>query len=80
MSSFTETDLPLQLNDGEIVTLSDGTSVRFESSGEAKDIMINDGFSPAATLFPGNEHVFEAGGNTYRLSCEFDNSMKIERV
>ncbi|WP_285908017.1 hypothetical protein [Pseudodesulfovibrio pelocollis] len=80
MSSFTETDLPLELNDGEIVTLADGTSVRFESSGEAKDIMINDGFSPAATLFPGNEHVFEAGGNTYRLSCEFGNAMKIERV
>ncbi|MBU4193021.1 MAG: hypothetical protein KKD85_11995 [Proteobacteria bacterium] len=80
MSSFTEADLPLELNDGEIITLADGTSVRFESSGEAKDIMINDGFAPAATLFPGNEHVFDAGGCTYRLSCEFGNSMRVEKL
>ena len=79
MSSFTEADLPVEMHHGEMVTLADGTSVRFESNGEAKNIMVNDGFEPAATLFPGNEFVVEASGSNYTITCEFGDCMKIEK-
>lgn len=80
MSSFTEADLPLDVHHGEMVTLADGTTIRFESNGEAKDIMINDGFEAACTLFPGNDFVVEAGGNSYKLTCEFGDAMHVEKI
>jgi hypothetical protein len=79
MSQFTEDDLPIEVHHGELVTLGDGTSIRFESNGEAKDIMINDSFAPATTLFPGNEFSFDAHGDTFRITCTFEDSMKLEK-
>ena len=80
MSTFSETDLPVDVHHGEIVTLADGTTVRFESNGEAKDIMINDDFGAACTLFPGNEYVVETVGGNYKATCEFGDSMRIEKM
>lgn len=80
MSTFTEADLPLDVAHGEMITLKDGTTVRFESNGEAKDIMINDSFSPAVTLFPGNDFVVETSGGNYLVTCEFGDCMHIKQM
>lgn len=80
MSNYTESDLPVDVHHGEIVTLKDGTTVRFESNGEAKDIMVNDGFEPSCTLFPGNEYVVETSGGNYTVTCEFGDIMHVARA
>lgn len=80
MSSFTEADLPVDVHHGEMITLADGTTVRFESNGEAKNVMVNDGFEPACTLFPGNEFIVETSQGNYRLTCEFGDSMNIKKA
>ncbi len=80
MSNYSEADLPVKLEHGEIVTLEDGTTFRYEANGEAKNIMLNDDFSPAETLFPGNEFTFQAGGKTYKASCEFGDCLTLEKV
>jgi hypothetical protein len=64
---YTEADLPVTLKETEVVTLADGTAVRFEENGGARDVMVNDEWSPRCTLFPGCDHMLEAGGKTYRL-------------
>ncbi len=80
MSAFSEKDLPIDVHHGEMVSLADGTTVRFESNGEAKDIMVNDGFEAACTLFPGNEFVVETSNGNYKVTCEFGDSMHIEKI
>lgn len=80
MSTFTETDLPVDVHHGEIVTTADGTTVRFESNGEAKNVMVNDGFEPATTLFPGNEFTLETGQGNYKVTCEFGDCMRVEKA
>lgn len=80
MSTFTETDLPLDVHHGEMVNLSDGTTVRFESNGEAKNIMVNDGFEPACTLYPGNDFVVQTSQGSYKVTCEFGDAMHIEKA
>jgi len=80
MSTFSEANLPVDVHHGEMVTLADGTTVRFESNGEAKNIMINDGFEPATTLFPGGEFIMETGNGNYKITCEFGDSMHIEKM
>ncbi|MCJ2165069.1 MULTISPECIES: hypothetical protein [unclassified Pseudodesulfovibrio] len=80
MSSFTEADLPVDVHHGEMVTLADGTTVRFESNGEAKDIMVNDGFEAACTLFPGNEYTLGTSGGNYKITCEFEDCMHVKKV
>ncbi|MDC0335967.1 hypothetical protein OAN24_03600 [Pseudodesulfovibrio sp.] len=79
MSSFSESDLPVDVHHGEMITLADGTTVRFESNGEAKNVMINDGFEPAVTLFPGNEFTVETSQGNYKITCEFGDAMHIEK-
>lgn len=80
MSSYTESDLPVEVGHGEVVTLSDGTSVRFESNGEAKNVMVGDAFEPAQTLFPGNEFVVKTSQGDYKVTCEFGDSMRVEKM
>ncbi|MBN2140804.1 MAG: hypothetical protein PHV85_01075 [Desulfovibrionaceae bacterium] len=80
MSNFTEADIPVDIKHGETITLSDGTTVRFDSNGEAKDVMLNDDWSPAVTLFPGNDFELQAGGKAFKLTCGFDDSLRIEKV
>ncbi|AMK11192.1 MAG: hypothetical protein AB7E51_06960 [Pseudodesulfovibrio sp.] len=80
MSSFTEADLPTDVHHGEMITLGDGTTVRFESNGEAKNIMVNDGFEPACTLFPGNDYTVQTSQGSYKITCEFGDSMHVEKI
>ncbi|BCS87840.1 hypothetical protein [Pseudodesulfovibrio sediminis] len=80
MSTFTEADLPLDVHHGELISLADGTTVRFESNGEAKDIMVNDGFNAACTLFPGNDFTVQTSSGNYKVTCEFGDSMHIEKI
>lgn len=80
MTQYTEADLPVDVHHGEVMTLGDSTTVRFESNGEAKDVMVNDSFAPAVTLFPGNEYLLETGQGRYKLTCTFDDCMHIEKM
>jgi len=80
MSNFTEANLPVDVHHGEMVTLADGTTIRFESNGEAKNVMVNDGFEPACTLFPGNEYVVETAQGKYKLTCDFGDSMNVTKM
>ena len=80
MSSFTEADLPVDVHHGEMVTTADGTTVRFESNGEAKNIMVNDGFEAACTLFPGNEYTLETSQGNYQITCEFGDCMHVKKI
>lgn len=80
MTSFTEADLPVTVHHGEMVELADGTTVRFESNGEAKNVMVNDGFEPAVTLFPGNDYTVETGQGDYKVTCDFGDCMTIAKA
>ena len=44
--SYTEADLPVEIHHEDLVTLADGTTVRFETNAEAKDLYIGDAFTP----------------------------------
>jgi hypothetical protein len=78
--NFKESDLPLSLKHGEMLTLDNGSTIRFESNGEAKDIMINEDFSPAVTLFPSNDFFYEAGGKKYKMTAAFEDILEITKV
>jgi len=78
--NYKQSDLPLTLKHGETLTLDDGTTIRFESNGEAKDIMINDSFAPAVTLFPANDFTHEAGGKTIKMTAAFEDALEISQV
>ena len=80
MSDYTESNLPVDVHHGEMVTLADGTTVRFESNGEAKNVMINDGFEAACTLFPGNEFIVETAQGNYKLTCDFGDAMNVQKI
>lgn len=80
MASFTEADLPVTVHHGEMVQVADGTTIRFESNGEAKNVMVNDGFEPAETLFPGNTFTVETSQGNYLVTCDFGDSMSISKV
>ena len=80
MSDFKESDLPVDVHHGEMVTVADGTTIRFESNGEAKNVMINDGFEAACTLFPGNEFIVETSQGNYKLTCDFGDAMNVQKI
>lgn len=74
---YHEKDLPVTIGETEVVYLDDGTSVRFEENGGARDVMINDEWTPRCSLFPSCDYALETGGKTYRLVAgEYD--LKIE--
>ncbi|GAB6177996.1 hypothetical protein JCM16814_28870 [Desulfobaculum senezii] len=77
---YKESDLPVEIHHGEILTLDDGTALRFESNGEAKDVFLGDAWSPTVQLFPANEHTFEAGGKTFKLTALFEDALKVEKA
>lgn len=79
MTAYSEADLPVEVGHGEMITLADGTTIRFESNGEAKNVMINDGFEPAVTLFPGNDYVVETTQGEYTVTCEFGDCMRVAK-
>ncbi|SKA94764.1 hypothetical protein SAMN02745704_02616 [Paucidesulfovibrio gracilis DSM 16080] len=78
--SYKESDLPLTLKHGEMLTLDDGTTIRFESNGEAKDVMINESFAPAVTLFPSNDFFHDYAGGTIKMTAAFEDALEISKA
>lgn len=78
--NYKESDLPLTLRHGEMLTLDDGSTIRFESNGEAKDIMINESFTPAVTLFPSNDFLYESGGKTIKMTAAFEDALELLKL
>jgi hypothetical protein len=76
---YTEADLPVEVKENEYLKLNDGTTVRFEESGGARDVMIGEEWTPRTTLFPGNEYMLDSGGKSFRLTAT-DYSLKVEAV
>lgn len=78
--NYSENELPRQINHEQMVTLNDGTVVRFETNGEAKDVFLGDAFNPNIQLFPGNEFEFEAGGKKFKVTAEFSDVVTVSKV
>ncbi len=77
---YTEDQLPVKIRHGEYLNLADGSSIRWESNGEAKNIFTGGGFEPDVEIFPGNSWEYEHGGVTYRMTAEFDDALLIEKI
>lgn len=77
--NYTESDLPVVIRETEVVILADGTEVRFEESGGARDIMVSGDFGPRATLFPGNEYNLDSGGASYVLTAT-DDALEVKKA
>lgn len=77
MSNYTEADLPVSIDHEEMVTLSDGTTIRFETNGEAKDIYVGDSFTANTQLFPGNDFFVQAGGKSFKVTAEFEDVITV---
>ena len=80
MSNFTEADLPVSIDHEEMVTLDDGTTIRFETNAEAKDLYVGDAFTPTTQLFPGCDYTVETGGKTFTVTAEFEDRITVSRV
>lgn len=80
MAEYTEDNLPVQIHPDDLVRFNDGTTVRYETSGEAKDIMLNDDFNAAAQLFPGCDHMLSIGGKQFRISTGYEENCLVEAI
>ncbi len=80
MANYTQNDIPLTLKHGENLILDDGTTVRFESNGEAKDIMLNEDFSPAISLFPACDFLVQSSDKSFKLTATFEDALEICEV
>ncbi|WP_428569093.1 MAG: hypothetical protein ACP59X_10520 [Solidesulfovibrio sp. DCME] len=79
MSNFTEADLPVTFHHEEMVTLDDGTTIRFETNAEAKDLYVGDAFTPTIQLFPGNDFFVDSGGKRFKVTAEFDDKVTVSK-
>jgi hypothetical protein len=77
---YTEKDLPVRIHHGEVVNLDNGTVVRFDSNGEAKDVFLDDSYAPTVQLFPDCDHVFDAGGSTFKVTALFEDALIVEKL
>ncbi|MFA6336312.1 MAG: hypothetical protein WCX48_12330 [Bacteroidales bacterium] len=80
MAEYTQKDLPVRVHPDDLVRLDDGTTIRYETSGEAKDIMLNDDFNAACQLFPGNDFIVSAGGRDFRVSTGYEENILVEAL
>ncbi|MGE4535827.1 hypothetical protein K9F62_18620 [Desulfovibrio sp. JY] len=80
MSEFTEADLPVSIDHEQMVTLGDGTTIRFETNGEAKDLYVGDAFTPTTQLFPGCDYCVESEGKTFKVMAEFEDVITVSKV
>jgi len=80
MADYSQKDLPVRMNPDDLLRLDDGTTIRWESSGEAKDIMLNDDFMAACQLFPGNDFTVSAGGRDFRITTDFAEDILVEAI
>jgi hypothetical protein len=80
MAEYTQKDLPVRIHPDDLVRLDDGTTIRYETSGEAKDIMLNDDFNAACQLFPGNDFIVSASGRDFRVSTGYEEHCLVEAL
>lgn len=80
MAEYTQKDLPVRIHPDDLVRLDDGTTIRYETSGEAKDIMLNDDFNAACQLFPGNDFIVSASGRDFRVSTGYEENCLVEAL
>jgi hypothetical protein len=80
MAEYSEENLPVTIHPEDLVRFKDGTTVRFDVNGEGKDIMLNDDFTAACELYPGNEFVVSANGRNYRISTDFEDTCRVEAM
>jgi hypothetical protein len=78
--NYSQNDLPVRIHHGEMVTLDDGTVVRYDSNGDAKDVFLDDSYAPTVQLFPDCDHVFTAGGNTFKVTALFEDALIVEKL
>lgn len=78
--SYSQSDLPVRLHDGEILILEDGTELRWESNGEAKAVFLGDSFEPALELFPGQDATIQAGGLQLKLTAFFEDALEVREL
>ena len=76
---YSEANLPVEIVEGDVVTLADGTTVRYEENGGARDVMLGGDWSPTCSLFPSNTHNLVAGGKSYTLLAT-DKGLQIEAL
>lgn len=77
---YSEKDMPVRLHDGEMLTLNDGTVVRWESNGEAKAVFVGDSFDATLELFPGQDHTLDAGGLPLTLTAFFEDALEVKKA
>lgn len=77
--TYADADLPVVLHEAEFIVLSDGTQIRFEESGGARDVFINDEWSPRIQLYPSMEYTLETGAGNYLLVAD-ELSLKVDRL
>ena len=77
---YVETDLPVELKHGEYLSLADGTGIRWESNGEAKNVYFGSSFEADVEIFPGNEYIHQTTGNSYKLTAMFEDALKVEKI
>ncbi len=78
--SYSQSDLPVRLHDGEILILEDGTELRWESNGEAKAVFLGDSFEPAFELFPGQDTTIQVGGLHLKLTAFFEDALEVREL
>ncbi len=78
--NFTEADLPIAINHEQMVTLGDGTTIRFETNGEAKDIYIGDAFNPTIQLFPDCDYLVETPGGAFKVTAQFEDTVLVQKA
>ncbi len=76
---YRESDLPVELGDGEILYLDNGSSIRFEANGEAKDVFFGASFERDVELFPCCDYLHESGGNSYKLTALMEPKLLVEK-
>ena len=80
MADYIQKDLPVRLHADDLLRLDDGTTVRYDTNGEAKDIMLNDDFNAACQLFPGCDYTLDAGGRQFRISTGYEENIFVEPI
>lgn len=70
--TFTYKDLPVVLRETELLTLKDGTQLRFEANGGAQEVFVNDEWTSRASLFQGMDHELNTTEEQVHLISEPD--------
>jgi len=78
--NFTEADLPVEINHEQMVTLADGTSIRFETNGEAKDVYVGDAFNPTVQLFPDCDHLVDTPHGQFKVTAMFTDTVMVQKA